>query len=118
MVFCIASFKACQSDSISHEVRQANKKYMEDVSTDYKENSKKFWSFIKSKGQEWTGVAPLKSKDVCVALVSFSKVLFYQWCFVLRLSKLAKVIQYLSFRCFEMCFQMILDLPVYGRCQH
>jgi hypothetical protein len=31
---------------------------MEDVSTDYKENSKKFWSFIKSKGQEWTGVAP------------------------------------------------------------
>jgi hypothetical protein len=35
---------------------------MEDVSTDYKENSKKFWSFIKSKGQEWTGVAPLKNK--------------------------------------------------------
>jgi hypothetical protein len=32
---------------------------MGDVSTDYKENSKKFWSFIKSKGQEWTGVAPL-----------------------------------------------------------
>jgi hypothetical protein len=66
MVFCIASFKACQSDSISlevqYEVRQANKKYMEDVSTDYKENSKKFWSFIKSKGQEWTGVAPLKNK--------------------------------------------------------
>ena len=35
---------------------------MEDVSTDYKENSKKFWSFIKSKDQEWTGVAPLKNK--------------------------------------------------------
>ena len=35
---------------------------MEDVSTDYKENSKKLWSFIKSKGQEWTGVAPLKNK--------------------------------------------------------
>jgi hypothetical protein len=30
--------------------------------TDYKENSKKFWSFIKSKGQEWTGVAPVKNK--------------------------------------------------------
>jgi hypothetical protein len=29
---------------------------------DYKENSKKFWSFIKSRGQEWTGVAPLKNK--------------------------------------------------------
>jgi hypothetical protein len=39
-----------------YEVRQANKKYMEEVSTDYKENSKKFWSFIKSKGPEWTGV--------------------------------------------------------------
>ena len=47
---------------LQYEVRQANKKYMEDVSTDYKENSKKFWSFIKSKGQEWTGVAPLKNK--------------------------------------------------------
>jgi hypothetical protein len=79
MVFWIASFKACQSDSMSlfpmfrnvfpndsrssfikrdvdrykrlqqevqYEVRQANKKYMEDVSTDYKENSKIFWSFI------------------------------------------------------------------------
>ena len=36
---------------VQYEVRQANKKYMEDVSTDYKENSPKFWSFIKSKGQ-------------------------------------------------------------------
>ncbi|CAG2240211.1 unnamed protein product [Mytilus edulis] len=44
------------------EVRQANKKYMEEVSTNYKDNSKKFWSYIKSKGQEWTGVAPLKNK--------------------------------------------------------
>ena len=47
---------------VQYEVRQANKKYMEDVSTDYKGNSKKFWSFIKSKGQEWIGVAPLKNK--------------------------------------------------------
>jgi hypothetical protein len=77
-------YKRLQQE-VQYEVRQANKKYMEDVSTDYKENSKKFWSFIKSKGQEWT-------------------------CFVLRLSKRAKVIQYLSFRCFEMRFQMILDL--------
>ncbi|CAC5392977.1 unnamed protein product [Mytilus coruscus] len=44
------------------EVRQANKKYMEEVSTNYKDNSKNFWSYIKSKGQEWTGVAPLKNK--------------------------------------------------------
>jgi hypothetical protein len=35
---------------------------MEEVSTDYKDNSKKFWSYIKSKGQEWIGVAPLKNK--------------------------------------------------------
>ena len=49
-------YKRLQQE-VQYEVRQANKKYMEDVSTDYKENSKKIWSFIKSKGQEWTGVA-------------------------------------------------------------
>jgi hypothetical protein len=54
-------YKRLQQE-VQYEVRQTNKKYMEDVSTDYKENSKKFWSFIKSKGQEWTGVAPLKNK--------------------------------------------------------
>ena len=54
-------YKRLQQE-VQYEVRQANKKYMEDVSTDYKENSKKFCSFIKSKGQEWTGVAPLKNK--------------------------------------------------------
>jgi hypothetical protein len=47
---------------VQWEIRQANKKYMEEVSTDYKDNSKKFWSYIKSKGQEWIGVAPLKNK--------------------------------------------------------
>ena len=33
------------------------------VSNESKDNSKKFWSFVKSKGQEFTGVAPLKNKD-------------------------------------------------------
>ena len=47
---------------VQYEIRQANKKYMEDISTDYNENSKIFWSFIKSKGQEWTGVAPFNNK--------------------------------------------------------
>ena len=47
---------------VQWEIRQANKNYMEEVSTDYKDNSKKFWSYIKSKGQEWNGVAPLKNK--------------------------------------------------------
>ena len=41
---------------------QTNKKYMEEVSTDYKDNSKRVWSYIKSKGQEWIGVTPLKKK--------------------------------------------------------
>jgi hypothetical protein len=44
------------------EILQANKKYMEDVSSEYKNHSKKIWSYIKSKGQEWEGVAPLKNK--------------------------------------------------------
>ena len=35
---------------------------MDEVSSDYTNNSKKFWSYIKSKGQEWVGVAPLKNK--------------------------------------------------------
>jgi hypothetical protein len=60
-LFRVDRYKRLQQD-VQYEVRQANKKYMEDVSTDYKENSKKLWSFIKSKGQEWTGVAPLKNK--------------------------------------------------------
>ncbi|XP_052809231.1 uncharacterized protein LOC128237685 [Mya arenaria] len=36
---------------------------MDTVSNDFKDNSKKFWAFVKSKGQESTGVAPLKNKD-------------------------------------------------------
>jgi hypothetical protein len=36
--------------------------FMEDVSSEYKNHSKKIWSYIKSKGQEWEGVAPLKNK--------------------------------------------------------
>ncbi|CAG2232580.1 unnamed protein product [Mytilus edulis] len=34
---------------VQWEIRQANKKYMEEVSSNYKDNSKKFWSYIKSK---------------------------------------------------------------------
>ena len=33
---------------VQWEIRQTNKKYMEEVSTDYKDNSKKFLSYIKS----------------------------------------------------------------------
>ncbi|XP_063416249.1 uncharacterized protein LOC134697892 [Mytilus trossulus] len=54
-------YKRLQQE-VQWEVRQANKKYMEEVSSDYRDNAKKIWSYIKSKGQEWTGVAPLKNK--------------------------------------------------------
>ena len=33
------------------------------MSSDCKGNSKKFWAYVKSKGQEFTGVAPLKNQD-------------------------------------------------------
>ncbi|KAL8609731.1 hypothetical protein ACOMHN_042770 [Nucella lapillus] len=47
-----------------YEVRQASRKYMEDVvSEDYRTNSKRFWSYVKSKKQEADGVAPLKDKQ-------------------------------------------------------
>ena len=45
-------------------VRRTNRNYLETtVNSDYKENSNKFWTYIKSKGQEATGVSPLKNKD-------------------------------------------------------
>jgi hypothetical protein len=37
---------------VQWKIRQVNKKYMEEVSTDYKDNSKIFWSYIKIKDQE------------------------------------------------------------------
>jgi hypothetical protein len=45
-------------------IREAYKQYMEDiVSGDYTTNSKKFWAYVKSKGQDSAGVAPLKNAD-------------------------------------------------------
>ena len=49
---------------VQFEVRTAHKQYMQDVVSDsYKGNSKKFWSFIKSTGQESAEVSPLKNED-------------------------------------------------------
>lgn len=45
------------------EIRRADRKYMEDASDNYTENPKKFWSLIKSKGQEASGVSALKNKE-------------------------------------------------------
>ena len=57
------------------DMRSAHKKYMEEiVSNDLKENPKVFWSYIKSKRQESTGVAPLKNKDGFIHSDSSSKV--------------------------------------------
>jgi hypothetical protein len=47
-----------------NRLRSAYRKYMNDaISTDLKENPKRFWAAIKSKKQESTGVAPLKNKE-------------------------------------------------------
>lgn len=53
-------YKRLQTE-VQRDIRQANRKYMEDISNSYKDKPKKFWSYIKSKGQEWVGVAPLKN---------------------------------------------------------
>ena len=45
-------------------IQEAHKTYLEDiVSNDCKSNNKKFWSYIKSKGQDSAGVPPLKDRD-------------------------------------------------------
>ena len=48
---------------VQFSIRRANREYMQDASSNFKENPKKFWSFIKSRGQEASGVATLKNKN-------------------------------------------------------
>ena len=56
-------YKRLQRD-VQYKIRRANKAYMENtVSSDCKDNSKKFWAYVKSKGHEFTGVAPLKNQE-------------------------------------------------------
>jgi len=46
------------------EIRQSHRKYMTEVISDsYKDQPKKFWSYIKTRKQESFGIAPLKNKD-------------------------------------------------------
>jgi hypothetical protein len=47
---------------VQYEIRKAGKKNMTDVICD-KDNTNKLWSYIKSKGQEFIGVAPLKNQQ-------------------------------------------------------
>ena len=56
------------------DLRTAHKWYMEDVvSKDLQDRPKVFWSYIKSRRQESTGVAPLKNKDGFIHSDSSSK---------------------------------------------
>ena len=46
------------------EIRQSHRKYMTEVISDsYKDQPKKFWSYIKTRKQESFGIAPLKNMD-------------------------------------------------------
>ena len=56
-------YRRLQHD-VKRMIKKANKDYLlGTVSHDYKDNAKKFWSFVKAKRQDSTGVAPLKNKD-------------------------------------------------------
>ena len=56
-------YKRIQKE-VQYQIRKGNKKYLVDtVSHDFKDDSKKFWAFVKNKGEEATGVAPLKNKE-------------------------------------------------------
>ena len=56
-------YKRLQQD-VKFQIQEAHKHYLEDIiSKDYKSNNKRFWSYIKSKGQDSVGVSPLKNKD-------------------------------------------------------
>ena len=56
-------YKRLQSEVQLH-IRKSHKGYMQEVVSDsYKGNPKKFWSYIKSAGQEASGVSPLKNED-------------------------------------------------------
>ncbi|CAG2197687.1 unnamed protein product [Mytilus edulis] len=54
-------YKRLQQE-VQWEVRQANKKYMEEVSSDYRDNAKKFWSYIKSKATNYYLKVPSMSE--------------------------------------------------------
>ena len=57
------------------DLRTAHKRYIEDVvRKDLNDKPKMFWSYIKSRRQESTGVAPLKNKDGFTNSDSSSKV--------------------------------------------
>ena len=55
-------------------IRMANKRYIETtVDEAYKTNNKRFWAYVKSKGQETSGIPPLKNKDGFLKSDNYSK---------------------------------------------
>ena len=66
-------YKRLQHD-VQYQIRSAHKDYMKTaVSDTFKENPKKFWAYVKSTGQEASGVSPLKNKDGFLKSDSTSK---------------------------------------------
>ena len=58
------SFQIRMQSEVQRSTRSEHRRYMADVVSKYlKENSKRFWSFVKSKKQESSGVAPLINKE-------------------------------------------------------
>ena len=56
-------YKRLQKE-VQWEIRRAHRRFMEEkVSESHTKNPKRFWAYIKSKGQEMMGVAPLKNSD-------------------------------------------------------
>ena len=55
-------YKRFQHD-VQYQIRSAHKNFMRNaVSDSFKDDPKKFWSYVKSSGQEATGVSPLKKQ--------------------------------------------------------
>ena len=51
-------------DDVKDRIKKASNNYLNNVIADnFKTDSKKFWAYIKSKGQESQGVSPLKNTD-------------------------------------------------------
>ena len=66
-------YKKLQAE-VQFEVRSAHKQYMQDVVSDsYKGNPKKFWSYMKSTGQDQQVYLPLKMKMAFLKVITRAK---------------------------------------------
>ena len=66
-------YKRLQKE-VKFMIRSANRQYIETtVDEAFSKNNKRFWSYVKSKGQESSGIPPLKCKDGFLKSDSLSK---------------------------------------------